>query len=87
MKIAEFKEAGMEWTVTIEGHDEFGDVQRAQVRIETGFERLASGEIGLSIDDGKNIMSSLQEFVVKQELATYALARRERQKVRGFMRL
>jgi hypothetical protein len=46
------------------------------VQIEKGFERLASGEIGLSIDDGKRIMSALQEVVVKQELATYALARR-----------
>lgn len=66
----------MEWTVMIEGPDEFGEIQRAQVQIEKGFERLASGEIGLSIDDGKTIMSALQEFVVKQELATYALARR-----------
>ena len=66
----------MEWTVTIEGPDEFGEIQRAQVQIEKGFERLASGEIGLSIDDGKRIISALQEFVVKQELATYALARR-----------
>ena len=66
----------MEWTVMIEGPDEFGEIQRAQVQIEKGFERLASGEIGLSIDDGKTIMSALQEFVVKPELATYALARR-----------
>ena len=66
----------MEWTVTIEGPDEFGEIQRAQMQPEKGFERLASGEIGLSIDDGKRIMSALQEFVVKEELETYALARR-----------
>ena len=76
MKIANLREAAMEWTVTIEGPDEFGEMQRAQVQIEKGFERLASGEIGLSIDDGKRIMAALQEFVVKEELATYALARR-----------
>jgi hypothetical protein len=75
MKIAD-REAAMEWTMTIEGHDEYGEVQRAQLRIEKGFDKLMSGEIGLSIDDGKRIMSTLQEFVVKQELATYALARR-----------
>jgi hypothetical protein len=46
------------------------------LRIEKGFDKLTFGEIGLSIDDGKRIMSTLQEFVVKQELATYALARR-----------
>jgi hypothetical protein len=66
----------MEWKVMIEGRDEHGEVQRAQLRIEKGFERLKCGEIGLSIDDGKRIMKMLQELVVKQELATYALARR-----------
>jgi hypothetical protein len=43
----------MEWTMTIEGCDEYGEVQRAQLRIEKGFDKLTSGEIGLSIDDGK----------------------------------
>ena len=66
----------MEWTVTIEGPDEYGEIHRAQLRIKKRFEKLTSGEIGLSINDGKRIMSALQELVVKQELATYALARR-----------
>src|SRR5271166_7108373 len=47
MKIADLREAAMEWTVTFEGPDEFGEIQRAQVQIEKWFERLASGEIGL----------------------------------------
>jgi hypothetical protein len=34
MKIADFREAAMEWTVTIEGPDEHGEIQRAQLRIE-----------------------------------------------------
>jgi hypothetical protein len=76
MRIAEL-EAAMEWTVTIEGNNEYGEVQRAQLRIEKGFERLTPDEIGLlSIDDGKRIMTKLQDLVVKQELATYALAHR-----------
>ena len=66
----------MEWTVTIEGRDDFGEVQPAQMRIGKDFERLKSGEIGLSIDDGKRIVMMLQELVVKQEVASYALARR-----------
>src|SRR5271166_1518525 len=76
MKIADFRGTAMEWTMTIEGRDEYGDIQRAQVQIEKGFDKLTSGEIGLSIEDGKRIISTLQDFVVKQELATYALARR-----------
>ena len=39
MKIANLREAAMEWTVTIEGPDEYGEVQRAQVQIEKGFDR------------------------------------------------
>ena len=66
----------MEWTVTIEGQNMHGEVQRAESRIKKGLDRLAGGEIGLSISDGKQIMRTLQDFVLKQELAAYALARR-----------
>lgn len=76
MNIAGLLEAVMEWTETIEGRDECGEVQRAQLPFEKGFERLTASETGLSIDDGKRIMTKLREFIVKQELATYALARR-----------
>ena len=48
MKIAELLGgAAMEWTITIEGRDELGELQRAPLRIEKGFEQLTSGEIGL----------------------------------------
>jgi hypothetical protein len=46
------------------------------LRIAKRFERLKAGEIGLSIDDGKRILTMLQKLVVKQELGAYALARR-----------
>lgn len=36
----------MEWTVMIEGRDELGEVQQAQLRIEKGFGRLKAGEVG-----------------------------------------
>ena len=73
MKICDLREAALEWTVTIEGPDEFGDAQRAQVQIEKRFEGLAAGEIGLSIDADKRITSALQAFVVKQELVGYGV--------------
>lgn len=38
----------VEWTVTIEGKNEFGDVCRREVRIDKSWERLYDGEIGLS---------------------------------------
>ncbi|MGB6709493.1 MAG: hypothetical protein WBD78_06635, partial [Methylocella sp.] len=40
MKIAELLEAAMEWTVTIGGRDELGEIKQAQLRIEKRFERL-----------------------------------------------
>jgi hypothetical protein len=66
----------MEWTITIEGRNEFGEVCRKQIQIDKSWERLRDGEIGLSIDDGKTIMKALQSAVVTQEMETYALFRR-----------
>jgi hypothetical protein len=66
----------MEWTIAIEGRNEFGEVCRRQIQIDKSWERLRDGEIGLSIDDGKKIMKSLQSAVVTQEMETYALFRR-----------
>ena len=66
----------MEWTITIEGRNEFGEVCRRQIQIDKNWERLRDGEIGLSIDDGKTIMKTLQRAVVTQEMETYALFRR-----------
>ncbi|MGX5851853.1 ISKra4-like element ISMet1 family transposase, partial [Mesorhizobium sp. PL10] len=73
-----FKEAmvAVEWTITIEGKNEFGDVCREQVRIGKSWERLFDGEIGFSIEDGKKVMATLQSAVVKHEAETYALFRR-----------
>jgi hypothetical protein len=47
MKIADFREAAMEWTMTIEGRDEYGEVHRAQLRIEKGFDRSVC--VGMSL--------------------------------------
>ncbi|MER9939261.1 hypothetical protein [Mesorhizobium sp. M0088] len=66
----------MEWTISIEGKSALGDVCRQEVRIEKSDERLLDGDIGLSIDDGKKIMTALQSAVVNHEADTYALSRR-----------
>jgi hypothetical protein len=66
----------MEWTITIEGRNELGEVCRKQIQIDKSWERLRDGEIGLSIEDGKKIMKALQSAVVNQEMETYALFRR-----------
>jgi hypothetical protein len=66
----------MEWTISIEGRNEFGDVCRREVRINKSEERLRDGDLGLSIDDGKKIMVVLQKAVVTQAAESYALFRR-----------
>lgn len=66
----------VEWTITIEGRNDFGDTCRKEVRIDKSWESLFDGDIGLSIDDGKKIMSTLQSAVVNHEAETYSLSRR-----------
>ncbi|NLS06964.1 hypothetical protein HGP14_27065 [Rhizobium sp. P32RR-XVIII] len=78
MTIALFKEAtvAVEWTITIEGKNEFGDTCRKEVRIDKSWERLFEGEIGFSINDGKKILAALQSAVVGHEAETFCLCRR-----------
>jgi hypothetical protein len=61
----------VEWTIMIEGRNEFGDTCRKEVRIAKSWESLFEGDIGLSIDDGKKIISALQSAVVNHEAETY----------------
>ncbi len=65
MKIAELLKGAMERTVTIDGRDEPSEVQWEQLRVEKGYERLKSGEIGLLISVGKWLMTMLPELARK----------------------
>ncbi|MEP3304152.1 MAG: hypothetical protein ABJO05_19490 [Roseibium sp.] len=53
----------VDWTITIEGKNEFGGVCRKTVRIDKSWERLFDGDIGLSIEGGKTIITALQSTV------------------------
>ncbi|WEX12411.1 ISKra4 family transposase [Chelativorans sp. AA-79] len=66
----------VEWTITIEGKNEFGDTCRKELRIDKTWERLFDGDVGLSVEDGKKIMAALQSAVVNHEAETYAQFRR-----------
>lgn len=66
----------VEWTITIEGRNEFGDVCRKAVHIDKSWERLFDGDLGLSIKDGKTIMTALQSAAMNHEAQTYSLFRR-----------
>ncbi|WP_246252805.1 ISKra4 family transposase [Allomesorhizobium camelthorni] len=66
----------MEWTISIEGKNDFGAVCRQEIRIDKSDERLRDGDFGLSINDGKKIMATLQTAVVTQEAEAYTLFRR-----------
>jgi hypothetical protein len=68
--------AAVEWKIAIEGTDAFGEVRRHEIRIDKSWERLFDGEIGLSVDDGKKIMATLQIAAVNQEADAYTLFRR-----------
>ncbi|MDY6949425.1 MAG: hypothetical protein SXG53_27370 [Pseudomonadota bacterium] len=66
----------VEWTITIDGKNEFGDICRKAARIDKSWERLFDGCIGPSIEDGKTIVTALQGAVVAHEAETYCLFRR-----------
>ena len=66
----------MRWKITIEGMDEFGGREAGEMVIEKEFSRLAKGEIGLTLSDGKTIMACLQQLVVKQQCEAYVLTSR-----------
>ena len=67
--------AAVEWKITVEGTDAFGEVSRQEIRIDKSWDRLFDGEIGLSVEDGKKIMAALQTAVASQEADTSALRR------------
>lgn len=66
----------MRWKISIEGSDEITRGRRFEFEIEKNFDDLIDGSVGLSIDDGKTILASLQRHLVEQQCALYALFRR-----------
>ena len=68
--------AAVKWKIAIEGTDAFGEVRRHEIRVDKSWDRLFDGEIGLSVEDGKKIMTALQTAVVSQGADTYTLFRR-----------
>src|SRR5271165_3255600 len=68
--------AAVEWKITIEGTDAFGEVRCHEILIGKSWDGLADGEVGLSVEDGKKIMAALQTAIVSQEADTYTLFRR-----------
>ncbi len=51
--------AAVEWKITVEGTDTFGEVRRQEILIDKSWDRLFDGELGLSVEDGKKIMAAL----------------------------
>jgi hypothetical protein len=70
------RRTAMRWKITIEGMDEFGGRDTAEMVVEKEFSRLAKGEIGLTLSDGKTIMARLQQLVVRQQCEAYILTSR-----------
>lgn len=66
----------MRWKISIEGSDEITEGQRFEFEIEKDFDHLPGGRLGLSIVDGKEILESLQGFLVEQQCGLYVMFRR-----------
>jgi hypothetical protein len=61
----------MQWTITIEGIDEFGATHRSEITLEKDLNTLTAGALGFSIENGKSVMAHLQQVIVKQQCETY----------------
>lgn len=66
----------MRWKISIEGSDEITRGHRFEFEFEKDFDDLIEGRVGLSIDDGKAILASLQRHLVQQQSSLYVLFRR-----------
>jgi hypothetical protein len=66
----------MRWKISIEGSDEITRGHRFEFETEKSLDDLIAGNIGLSIDEGKAIMASLQPHIIEQQCALYVLFRR-----------
>jgi hypothetical protein len=55
--------------ISIEGSDEITRGHRFEFEIERSLDDLIAGSVGLSIDDGKTILASLQRHLVEQQCA------------------
>ena len=71
----------MRWKISIEGPDEIAQGQRFE--IEKDFDDLPEGKVGLSVEDGKEILSLLPRFLVEQQCAVCPLFRRHCQSCDG----
>ena len=66
----------MRWKIRIEGSNEITRGHRFEFEIEKSVDDLAAGSVGLSIEEGKAVMASLQRHIVEQQCAFYVLFRR-----------
>jgi hypothetical protein len=66
----------MRWKISIEGSDEVTRGHRFEIEIEKSLDDLVAGSVGLSIDDGKAILASLQRPLIEHQCALYVLFRR-----------
>ncbi|ESY29585.1 hypothetical protein NKK48_00860 [Mesorhizobium sp. C386A] len=66
----------MEWTISIEGKGRLAMSVAKKFGLRKATNACSTVIIGLSIDDGKKIMTALQSAVVNHEADTYALSRR-----------
>ncbi len=54
----------MRWRVTLEAVDPTGDEFRLEFEFEKDLDGLDDGEIGCSLEHGKQVMSEIQKIVV-----------------------
>lgn len=58
----------MHWRITLEAIDPTGDNYRKEFMVTMNLDELTKGKVGCGIEDGKSIMSQVQQIIVEREL-------------------
>src|ERR1700742_932421 len=67
----------MEWTIKLEARRGWGEVETIEVgRLKRRFAGLTAGEVGLTLAEGKDLLSELQRLVLQTQMEEYTMCAR-----------
>ena len=67
----------MEWTIKLEARSGWGEVETVEVgRLQRRVLGLTADEVGLTLADGKDLLSELQRLVLQTQMEEYVMCAR-----------
>jgi hypothetical protein len=67
----------VEWTIKLEARSGWGEVETIEVgRLKRRVAGLTAGEVGLTLAEGKDLLSELQRLVLQTQMEEYSMCAR-----------